>query len=401
MSKPISLRVIYNRRNELGKNGKASVVIEAYHYSKRHYVDTGIKVAPEQWDTKKNEAKNPQLNRLIRERLLEMENFIYNFSAQYNRPCTLVDFKLFAKPKIEINNTHTFTAHFIQQLERDKANIGKFTVFRRELVLKRLIEFHKQATIDFDAITLDFLERYDVYLRTVHKLSTNTIHKEHQIIQRYLTNAVQKGIFDSVKNPYNIFRPKTEKVNKIVLQPEEINRIEQLTFTPENDHLVLYRDAFLFGYYTLLRISDVSQIKQQHLLRTNDGIMLEIKAQKTGKLNRLSLYLLYPTSDGPSKPERLVLKYARTDNAPLFGRSHAKMNKYLKRIIELAGINKKISFHTSRHSGITNMHKLGLPPAIIQHLAQHAGIQTTMGYTHLNQQDLNNSLTNIRSWENA
>ncbi|GAB4026407.1 site-specific integrase [Spirosoma gilvum] len=400
MSKLITIRVIYNRRGELDKNGKAPVIIEAYQNGKRQHESIGIRLAPNQWDSKKNEVKgNPQLNRVIRERVLEMENYILSFSAQYNRPCTLADLKTMRKTQELVSEKPNFTTHFLQQLERDKATIGRFTTLRRQLVLKRLKEFHRQPAIEFDVLTLDFIERYDVFLRATKKLSTNTIHKEHQIIQRYLTNAIQKGLFDSVKNPYNTFRPKLERVNKIVLQPEEIARIEALTFAPEEQHLTFYRDAFLFGYYTLLRISDVTQLRQSNLLNTAEGIILELKAQKTGKLNRLPLFLLHPTTDGPSKPERLVMQYARTDKRPLFGRSHVKINKYLKRVIELAGITKPVSFHTSRHSGITNMHKLGIPPAIIQHIAQHAGIQTTMGYTHLNQHDVNNALATVRIWE--
>ncbi|SOD88538.1 site-specific integrase [Spirosoma fluviale] len=401
MSKVISIRVIYNRRDELDKNGKAPISIEAYHNGKRQYESTGIRLTPAQWDSKKNEVKgNPQLNRVIRESILEMENFIFNFSAKHNRPCTLADLKTMRQAVTPTREKLTFTTHFAQQLERDKPALGRFTILRRQLVLKRLTAFHKQPHIEFDAFTLDFVERYTVYLRTSQKLSTNTIHKEHQIIQRYLTNAIQKGLFESVKNPYNTFRPKLAKVNKIVLRPEEIACIEQLTFNPEEQHLAFYRDAFLFGYYTLLRISDVTQLRQSHLLNTIEGVALELKAKKTGKLNRLSLFLLYPTQDGPSKPERLVQKYSRTDNRPLFARSHVKINKYLKRVIEIAGITKPVSFHTSRHSGITNMHKLGIAPAIIQYIAQHESIQTTMGYTHLDQQDTSKALTNVPNWEN-
>ncbi len=73
MSKLINIRVIYNRRDELDKSGKAPISVEAYHNGKRQYESVGIRLTPNQWDTKKNEAKgNPQLNRVIREKVLEM-----------------------------------------------------------------------------------------------------------------------------------------------------------------------------------------------------------------------------------------------------------------------------------------------------------------------------------------
>ncbi len=69
------------------------------------------------------------------------------------------------------------------------------------------------------------------------------------------------------------------------------------------------------------------------------------------------------------------------------------MNENVKVIFRLAGIDKRATFHTSRHSGITYL--LGvmeLPVPYVQKLAQHANIQTTMHYAHIANRDIEDSL---------
>ncbi len=400
MASKVQYRVIYNRRKELDRNGMAPVVVEAYQDRNRYYQPTGIRLTPNQWDERKNEVKSkPDLNRLIRELISDMETYELTFRAHNGRSFALADFKTFRKPKESTPVKPSFTAHFTEQIERQKPTLVKFTIGRRLQVLKRLTHFCQKPVIEFEVLTLDFIERYEHYLRTVHKLSTNTIHKEHQIIRSYLKNAINKGLMDTAKNPYNLFKAKLEKVETIVLRPGEIARLEDLTFTEGKKHLAFYRDAFLFGYYSLLRIGDVTRLKQQHIVETSEGLQIELRAQKTGKINRLPLFIMHPTTEGISKPERLLKDYARTDGKPLFDRSAVKINKYLKEVMELAKIRKSgpITFHTARHSGITFLSQR-LPITIVQQLAQHSNVQTTMGYTHLAQQDVCNALNQVHTW---
>ena len=89
----VKYRSVYNRRKSLDRNGKASVVIEAYQNGQCKYFETGIRLIPIEWDERKSEVKKqPGLNRLIRERILELETFELSFSANYARAFELSDF---------------------------------------------------------------------------------------------------------------------------------------------------------------------------------------------------------------------------------------------------------------------------------------------------------------------
>ena len=60
--------------------------------------------------------------------------------------------------------------------------------------------------------------------------------------------------------------------------------------------------------------------------------------------------------------------------------SNQKTNEYLKNIMEIAGIDKQISFHCARHSYATNGIELGIPLEVISQLLGHTDVKVTRIY---------------------
>ena len=321
MTTKVTYKAIYNRRKELDKNGLAQVIIMAYQNGLRRYFPTGIRIAPNDWDERNKQVKKrPEYNSLIRRKIEEFETFELMFPLHHNRAFRLKDFDLLVKPpKVEEAANPSFTDFAFEQIERDleKKSLGDKTAGRHKLTLNRLADFAGLKNLKFTDITYSLIEGFDHHMATVGfpdrkgkmvKLKTNTIHKCHQYIRKYLLRAVKKGLLAIQNNPYNEFVVEKVDTDAAVLQPEDIKALAELPLNEGNKHLELDRDAFLLGYYTLLRISDITKIKMEKITETKEGLILEIKETKTKKLNRINLYELHPTENGPSKQEQIIRK---------------------------------------------------------------------------------------------
>jgi len=64
------------------------------------------------------------------------------------------------------------------------------------------------------------------------------------------------------------------------------------------------------------------------------------------------------------------------------------LQKAVKAAVEKAGIHKRVSCHTFRHSFATHLLENGVNIRVVQELMGHADVKTTEIYTHVMQKDL-------------
>lgn len=113
-------------------------------------------------------------------------------------------------------------------------------------------------------------------------------------------------------------------------------------------------------------------------MNIDDKIWLMYKSVKTGVETRLPLYLLFN-----GKAISILNKYKHNMNSFFKISSNSSIDKELKRIKALAGVNTHISFHTARHTNATLLVYKGVNITTVQKLLGHKNIRTTQHYADI------------------
>lgn len=172
------------------------------------------------------------------------------------------------------------------------------------------------------------------------------------------------------KIPY----PKAEKKLPIVLSQDEVQRMFDVCQNLK--HKVILALLYSCG----LRVSELINLQWSHIDRSRK--IINIIAGKGKKDRQVML---------PDALISLLEKYwyeYKTKTYILSGQftnqySETSVNQVMKQLAAKAGINKRVYTHLMRHNCFTHMVENGTDINLIQKLAGHSNVKTTMVYTHI------------------
>jgi integrase/recombinase XerD len=171
--------------------------------------------------------------------------------------------------------------------------------------------------------------------------------------------------------------PKRERKLPEVLSQEEIKLlIDTVQF--EKSKLIIQ-----LLYSSGLRVSELVNLTPKDLdFAQNIGWVRKGKGKKD-RIFKIANSLSKPLSRHISKnPEN---KYLFSKENPLSTRN---IQLLIKKVAKKAGINKKVTPHTLRHSFATHLFEAGENLLIIQQLLGHENLETTKIYTHISQDQI-------------
>lgn len=176
-------------------------------------------------------------------------------------------------------------------------------------------------------------------------------------------------------------RPKRSKLLPTVLSKEEV--IDLLRFTKNLKH----RAVLAMIYSAGLRISELLHLKLEHI--DIDRRQLTVKNSK-GRRDR---NIILAQSFIPLMQNYLMSYNPETyfvEGKPTQQYSAESIRAFLHKSSKVAGIKKRVTPHTLRHSYATHLLENGIDLRYIQELLGHAKPETTMIYTHVSKKDLLN-----------
>lgn len=220
-------------------------------------------------------------------------------------------------------------------------------------------------------------------------LEMNTIARRLVAIKVFFRYLVQEGLLDKDITAV-MDSPRLWKVLPGTLSMREVEHL--LTSVRSEDPLVLRDRAMLeFLYASGLRVSELADMTLDDIHFDSGYVRCTGKGNKVrvapfGEQAKIHLqrYLneVRPKLAG-ERPTRSVFLSKR--GAKL---SRKTIWKHIRRYARLAGITKKVSPHTMRHSFASHLLANGAPLRMIQEMLGHADIATTQVYTHVDQNRL-------------
>ena len=219
-------------------------------------------------------------------------------------------------------------------------------------------------------MTEEFVKNFTGYLLT--KVKPSSVKTYMQKLHSIMEHAVE--LKDADKNPVSRAMnmiPRCESHPRSFLTVEEIRT---MTATPcENENI---RQAFLFACFTGLRLSDIETLSWSNI-QTIGGTTTIVKIQiKTSHgiripLNREALTIL--------EPQRTNMPADKVFTLP----SRTMIAKVLHKWSAASGIEKHVTFHTSRHTFATLAITAGVEIYTVSKLCGHRSVRTTEIYSHI------------------
>lgn len=367
--KKIKYRIVYNRKKQLDKQGKALVQMEAYLSGKKSYFSTHVYLKPDQWNNRVslvcNHPHAEELNYMLEEFVLTLQMRELEAWKQGREICLQI-LKETGKDTSTENKFIPFGRKWIEN-----SSIRESTKSNLNITLSLLDSF--SPSITFRQLDYKTLLSFEQFLKN-KKLGTNTIAKHFRHIRTILNEAIRQGLITKEFSPFTEYKIKTTESHHTYLLPEELEKLEQINFSRKKESLCHSLDAFLFCCYTGLRYSDFIRMEEENFIQTNSGLWLVFKSQKTGTVTQIPLSHLFQ-----GKAVRLLSHYPNLKDFFLI-KSNASVNKELIRIGKLAGIEKHFSFHVARHTNATLLLYKGVQLATVQKLLGHRNIKTTQVY---------------------
>ncbi len=239
-------------------------------------------------------------------------------------------------------------------------------------------------------------------------LKNTTIDKKLSYLKWFLKWATSKGYNKNVA--YQTFKVTLKSTQKkiVFLTKDELSMLKHLAIPKEHSRYDRVRDVFLFCCFSGIRYSDAYNLKKSDI---KDGF-IEITTVKTADSLRIELN---------NVTKRILEKY---ENVPLPGNkalpviTNQLMNKYLKELCKLAGIDEQIRIttykgneridevypkyeligtHTARRTFICNMLSLGVAADIVMKWTGHSDYKAMKPYIDIVDQAKANEMMKINS----
>ena len=360
----VSMNTKIVKRDYENARGKSLLYLHASKNSERIRIPLDIYVLAKNWDATNGIVKTVDPDAQDQNLMIgAIHSKISGIMVQYRLQEKQLSLELF---KEEFNNSIPrldFIAFMDYSLKQENTLLAKGTVRRLNSVIAKLRDW--KGKIYFTELDDRFIKKFKTHC-TSKGNSLVTIESNIAVIKKFITAAEHSGIKLPIKS--REIKVGSTRGDRTDLKPAEIQKIFKF-YTSEfiNPRYRLTAGYFLFSCFTGLRISDVQQLTRAMFEKET----FSFTSTKTKKLQ----YILVTNKIKEILNQEPILFLKKVTDV--------EINRNLKFIANICGIEKRLSFHIGRHSFATNFLRMGGDVQTLQSLLGHSKINETMIYVHI------------------
>lgn len=296
------------------------------------------------------------------------------------------DINVLASQYQKCRHVNNYSSYNIKNI---RYHLGIFICFLKEYNLKRIEDITYEIVKDYQEDLSFRISRFGTLWKA--KSQNNAM----ITLKSFLKWLVKEDYLVSDPSAKIEYAKEPETLPRNILDESEINKLLK---TPDTRSLSGYRDSVIMEilYSTGIRKSELEKLKlsdvdyKEGYLLVDQGKNKKDRVVPLGKIacNMIQNYILAIRSDFPQG------KYKERDTGYLFINQrgnklhHDTVWKIVVQYAKKAGIKKRITPHSIRHTCATHMLKNGAQIRHIQEMLGHASITTTQKYTRVTIDDL-------------
>ena len=410
-------------------NKPTNIYLVVYLNNKQVKLSTGVKVYPEHWNIRKQQAYvNARLSKLdnnnntiandrlseLKDMFLEFKHYLCEHPTDIDNSITILRTRIYKNTmttEIKKKSATTVMKEIIDAKqaasstkEQQKLNVGKFERYLKE----------NNISDTWESMNLNTFEGYQKYLVdngrgsvTIRNIIQNTLFP--------LLKKVSKRVdipftwYDSNLNSFEFVKDKSNKEladnKKVSLTEEQLNKFYKHIITGTERQIKKYteiRDLFILQCLVGQRIGDMQKFFNGDNEMDEEAGTISIIQQKTKA--RAIIPLLPLAKEIISKYENKELLY--------YKERKSIVNEALKEVAEQAGLDEPITYeengikqtqplykllhtHTARHTFITILCRKGIPKETVIIATGHEDTKMIdKVYSHLNSKDKAKKVSN-------
>ena len=264
--------------------------------------------------------------------------------------------------------------------ERIGVDRSKNTWYRYLATMKHLQTFltakYHVSDIALAELELSFIEQFHVYLKTERALKLTSICRYLDCLINVVKIAFNDGIMH--RNPFASYRYNEPTPERAFLNETEILTLQHTALRTKKQRII--RDLFLFSCFTGICYADMKSLawKQFEQDAHGDwwvtGNRCKTDTQYVVKLLPAALSILERCRDDGAERVFSFMPHLNT------------VDRSLKRIAALCGIDKRLTFHCARHTYATTICLMnGVSLETLSKMLGHKRITTTQTYAKVTQ----------------